>query len=39
MIKPQSIPEFGDLTLTLNPKEGQETGQAHIIVIDLKVGL
>lgn len=25
MIKPQSIPEFGDLTLTLNPKEGQET--------------
>lgn len=25
MIKTQSVAEFGDLTLTLNPKGGQET--------------
>ena len=39
MIKPQSIPESRDLTLTLNTKGGQETGQVHITVIGVKTSL
>lgn len=34
MIKPRFIPEFE--YLTLNPKGGQDSGQAHITVIDLE---